>query len=55
MSNIEEETHFQSGLQLEENKLDELVSYENTNKNIENISTLDELINKIDTIQKIKL
>ena len=37
-TNNDDEAHFQNGHLLEENKLDELVSYENTNKNIEDIS-----------------
>ena len=54
-TNNDDEAHFQNGHLIEENKLDELVSYENTNKNIEDISTLDQLINNVENIQKIKL
>ena len=58
MSESDNEKNTQNGNQIEENKvdkLDELESYENTNKNIEDISVIDELINKMDHIQKIKL
>ena len=58
MSESDNDKNTQNGNQIEENKvdkLDELESYENTNKNIEDISVIDELINKMDHIQKIKL